>query len=242
MFWGIGAGMYLLRMGQRMHDFDPATGLYLGGRSGLILGMLAVAALVLSLLLSLRGGKDRPLFCEHFAVPERSTTVLVLAALLFVLGGAVMGKDALSETLRVAPMVTAALAVFSGVFLLSLTRQMRRGEARSIAATLPLMFFGAFRVLTLYLPSASDPVFERYWLPILAAAVSAYAFAQLAGFFRRETAVRTFRFVAGYAVILSLAACAELNAHSILFAASALLLSVFLALEGNTAEPEAAES
>lgn len=232
MLWGLGTGMFLLRLGQNMHDFDPATGLYLGGSSALIIGVLTVAALVLSLLLSLRGGKHRPLFCEHFAVPERSTTVLVLAALAFVLGGAIMGKNALTESLRVAPMVTAALAVFSGVFLLSLTRQMRRDEAYSLAATLPLMFFGAFWVLTLYLPSASDPVFERYWLPILAAAVSAYAFAQLAGFFRRETRVFTFRFVASYAVILSVAACAELNAHSILFAACALLLSAFLALEG----------
>ncbi|MBR3704154.1 MAG: hypothetical protein IKM11_01515, partial [Oscillospiraceae bacterium] len=72
--------------------------------------------------------------------------------------------------------------------------------------------------------------------PILAAAVSAYALAQLAGFFRAETRVRTFRFVASYAVTLCIAALAELNAHSILFAACALLLSVFLALEGKVGE------
>ena len=233
-FWGVGLAMFVLRLYDNANCFHPATGLYLGGTTGLMLGAVAIAALLLSLLLSLRGGKDRPLFSAHFATPERSTTALVLAALLFVLGGAVMGKNALSEPLRVAPLVTAAFAFFSGVFLLSLTRQMRRGEANSLTATLPLMFFGAFWVLTLYLPAASDPILARYWLPILAAAVNAYAFAQLAGFFRGETKVRTFRFVAGYAVALSVAACAELNAHSILFAACALLLSVFLALEGET--------
>ena len=240
-FWGVGLAMFVLHLYENAYCFDPSTRLYTGGATAIMLGARAAAALLLSLFFSLRGSKKRPPFSRHFATPERSTIALVITALMFVLGGAVLGKDALSETLRVAPMVTAALAFFSGVFLLSLTRQMRRNEAYSLTPTLPLMFFGAFWVLTLYLPAASDPVFERYWLSVLAAAVNAYAFAQLAGFFRRETKVRTFRFVAGYAVMLSVAACAELNVHSILFAACALLLSIFLALEGkavNTAQTE----
>ena len=243
MFWGLGAGMFLLRLGQNTHDFDPSTGLYLGGSSGLALGVLAVAALLLSLLLSLRAKKDRPLFADYFCAPEKSTTVLVAAAFLFAGGGMLTGLGAFSAELRVAPLITAVLAFISFVCVLLLTRRMRTERAVSVAPVLPLMFFAAFWVLTLYLPAANDPILARYWLPVLAAAVSAYAFAQLAGFFRKETKVRTFRFVAGYAVTLCIAAVAELNNHSLFFAACALLLSVFLALdEKKIIETESAES
>lgn len=240
-FWGVGLVMFALRLYQNTYCFDPATGLYLGGAAGIVLGVLTVAALPLSLLFSLRGGKGCPHFSDYFTVPQRSTTALVAAAFLFMMGGAAVGLGALSTPPRIAALVTAVLALISGAALLFLTRQMRRGETHSFTTTIPLMFFGAFWVLTLYLPAASDPVFARYYLPILAAAVSAYAFAQFAGFFRGETHVRTFRCVAAYAVTLSVASAAELNAHSILFAACALLLSTLLVLERdvvNTEQPE----
>ena len=233
-FWGVGLVMFALRLYQNAYCFDSATGLYLGGTAGVALGVLTAAALILALVFSLRGGKGSPRFADHFAVPERSTTALVAAAFLFIMGGVAVGMGALSNPLRIAALVTAALALLAGVSLLILTRRMRSGEAHSLTATLPLMFFGAFWVLTLYLPAASDPVLQRYYLPVLAAAVSAYAFAQFAGFFRGETRVRAFRCIAAYALTLSIAAAAELNAHSILFAACALLLSTLLALEVET--------
>ena len=56
------------------------------------------------------------------------------------------------------------------------------------------MFFGVFLVLTVYLPAANDPVLPRYYLQILAAAIAAYAFSQLAGFLRRRAAPGPSRF------------------------------------------------
>lgn len=242
-FWGLGLVMFALRLYQNTYRFSPSTGIYLGGTAGTVLAVLVAVSLVLAYLLSRRAGKDRPGFVDHFCAPTQSTTVLVAAAFLFAAGGALTGLDALSADFRIAPLITALFALISFVSTLMLTRQMRTERAFSVAPVLPLMFFAAFWVLTLYLPAANDPILARYYLPILAAAVSAYAFAQLAGFFRKETRVRTFRFVAGYAVTLCIAAVAELNPHSLLFAACALLLSVFLALdEKKINEIESAES
>ncbi|MBR3704319.1 MAG: hypothetical protein IKM11_02380 [Oscillospiraceae bacterium] len=231
-FWGMGVGMCILRFMQLTTEFDPSTLLYTRGVAGTALAVLVVVSLVIAFVLSRSGGKDRPLFAECFASPDRSTTALVVAAFLFAAGGVLIGMDSLGADMRIAGLVTAAFALLSCLSLLVLTRKMRGEGARSVVMTLPFLFFAAFWVLTLYLPAASDPVLARYYLPILAASVSAYALAQLAGFFRKETSVRTFRFVASYAVTLCIASIAELNAHSVLFAASALMLSVFLALEG----------
>ncbi len=229
--WGLGVGMFLLRFSQNRFAFDPETGLYTRGTVGIALGILVAVSLVLSLLFSWSGGKERPSFSEHFSTPDRSTLLLVLSAFLFVGGGVLVGMDALSAELRVAPLVTAALAVLNGIAVLLLTRQLRNGGTHSVLVTLPHLFFVAFWTLTLYLPAASDPILARYYLPILAAAVSAYAIAQFSGFFRTETRVRMFRFTASYAVILCITAIAEWNGHSVLFLACALFLSVFLGLE-----------
>lgn len=241
-FWGVGLVMFALRLYQNTYCFDPETGLYLGGAAGTALAILVGVSLVLAFALSLRALKARPLFADYFCTPAKSTTALVAAAFLFAAGGVLTGLGALSADLRVAPLITALLAFISFVSTLLLTRQMRTERAFSVVPALPLMFFAAFWVLTLYLPAANDPILARYYLPVLAAAVSAYAFAQLSGFFRKETRVRTFRFVAGYAVTLCIAAIAELNNHSFLFAACALLLSVFLALEKIPVKNESAES
>ena len=234
-FWGMGIGMFLLRLSQNASCFDPVTGLYTRGAAGIALAALIIVALALSFLFSRFDSKERPLFAEHFSAPERATTTLVVAAFLFALGGVLLGKDALASEMRIAALVAAAFAVLSCVSLLVLTRQMRsENGARSVLPTLSPMFFAAFWVLTLYLPAASDPILARYYLPVLSAAVSAYALAQFAGFFRKETRVRTFRFIVSFAITLCIASAAELNAHSILFAACALMLSVFMALEGKT--------
>ena len=232
--WGLGVGMFLLRFSQNRFAFDPETGLYTRGTAGIALGVLVAVSLVLSLLFSWSGGKERPPFSEHFSSPDRTTLLLVLSAFLFAGGGVLVGMDALAAELRVAPLVTAALAILTCIAVLLLTRQLRNGGTQSILVTLPLLFFVAFWTLTLYLPAASDPVLARYYLPVLAAAVSAYAIAQFSGFFRNETRIRRFSFTASDAVILCIASVAECNGHSPLFLACALFLSVFLGLENST--------
>lgn len=237
--WGLGLAMFLMRLYQNTYDFEPTSGLHFRSVVGIALVVLVAAAGVLAFVQTRGESRERPRFADHFSSPKGSTILFVSAALLFAAGGAALSVHAISTGAGIAPLVTALFAIASFLGFLILIKLLRNGEASSVGPALPVMFFSAFWVLTLYLPSANDPILARYYLPILAAAVSAYAFAQLAGFFRGETRVRTFRFVAKYAVILDIAAIAELNQHSLLFAACAVMLSGFLMLPEKT--PEAAD-
>ena len=108
-----------------------------------------------------------------------------------------------------------------------------------MAPLLPALFFGVFLVLAIYLPAASDPVLARYYLQMLAAAMVAFAFAQLSGFLQNESCRRRFPPVADLAVMLSIAAMADGGvALTLLFCGCAVILSVFLWLQ-SCAEPKA---
>ena len=156
----------------------------------------------------------------------------MLGSFLYMGGGVWLGIKTVTEQAGIASLVTAALAVVAGCGFLVLTRQMGNGEADSVTPLLPGLFFSAFWMLSLYLPTGSDPVLARYWLPILAAAMQAYALAQLSGFFRKETRPRSFGFTAQVAVMLCIAAMAEPNLRfTPLFLGSAVVMSAFFALE-----------
>lgn len=227
----MGLAMFALRLYQNTYDFEPTTGLHFLSVAGVALVVLIALSGILAFFFTRSESRESPRFADHFPVPDRSTIVFVSASLLFAAGGAMLGVHALSTGAGIAPLVTAVFAFASFLAFLILTKQMRGGIALSVGPTLPILFFCAFWVLTLYLPSANDPILARYYLPILAAALSAFAFAQLSGFFRGETRVRTFSFIAGYAVMINIAAIAELNHHSLLFAACAVMLSAFLMLQ-----------
>lgn len=234
---GLGFVMFALRIYQNAYDFDPSSGLHFRSVVGIALVALIIGSLVLVFLKTRSESTERPHFSDHFAVPERSTIIFVSASLLFAAGGVLLGVHALSHSAGIAPLVTVFFALASFLGFLLLVKLMRVRGANSVAPVLPSLFFGAFWVLTLYLPAANDPILARYYLQILAAAVSAYAFAQLAGFFRCETRVRNFNCIAEYAVMLDIAAIADLNQHSALFAACAVMLSGFLMLQEK--KPEA---
>ena len=132
------------------------------------------------------------------------------------------------------------MGAVSGGGILFLVRTMRSGGQLSVAPLLPAMFFGVFLVLAVYLPAADDPVLARYYLPVLASAMAAYAFSLLAGFLRGESSPRGFTPVADLAVMLCIAAMADGGiALAILFGGCALVLSVFLLLQRETAEAAA---
>lgn len=236
----MGLAMFVLRLYQNTYDFEPTTGLHFLSVAGVTLVMLIALSGILAFVSTRGESRERPRFADHFPVPDRSTIVFVSASLLFAAGGVMVGVHAVSTGAGIAPLVTAAFALASFLGFLLLTKQMRGSAALSVGPALPVLFFSAFWVLTLYLPSANDPILARYYLPILAAALSAFAFAQLAGFFRCETKVRTFSFIAEYAVMLNLAAIAELNQHSLLFAACAVMLTAFLMLQEKA--PDAVEA
>ena len=140
-----------------------------------------------------------------------------------------------------AAIAAGVLAVISGGALLYLARAMRTGAAVTVAPVLPAMFFGVFLVLAVYLPAADDPVLARYYLPVLASAMVAYAFSLLAGFLRGESSPRSFTPVANLAVIASVAAMADGGIpQKLLFGGCAVILSVFLLLQRQVLPAEAA--
>ena len=104
------------------------------------------------------------------------------------------------------------------------------------------MFFAVFLVLAIYLPEESNPVLARFYVPVLAAALVAYAFSQLAGFLRRESTPRAFVRTADLAVLLCVTALADAldrPGRLLLFGGCALLLTVFLLLRRDGAPAEA---
>lgn len=234
--WGMGLAMFALRLYQNKYDFDPSTGLHFLSVVGIALVVLIIASAALAFIANRKESRKRPRFSDHFAAPNRSTIVLVSAGFLFAAGGVMLGVNSISTEGGIAPLVAAVFALASFMGFLILIKQLRSESAFSVGPMLPVLFFSAFWVLTLYLPAANDPILARYFLPILAASLSACAFAQLAGFFLRETRVRTFCIVADFAVALNIAAIADLNHHSLLFAASAVMLSAFLMLQGKNVE------
>lgn len=237
--WGIGAALFALRLYQNAKDFDSETGLHTLSPAGIAIIAIVAGAIAAAFIFSRRESKTKPHFSEHFSAPERSTMVMIVGSFLLAAGGGLLVMNAFradvfsggAAAADVASLVVGALVIVSFFFFLLLTRQMRRGEEVSLILLLPPMFFAAFWVLSLYLPAANDPVLARYCLPIIAAAAAAYAFAQLAGFFRCETRVRNFSFIAECAVILCVGAAAELNVHSLLYAGCALILTVFFVLQ-----------
>ena len=238
--WGIGLLMFVLRLIQNLKDFDSETGLHTLSAAGIALYALIAVSGVAMFILSRQESGEKRTFASQFSAPDRLMIPMVVGSFLMAAGGALTliaayhTRDVITGGLlgglRAADITVTVLAIASCIGFIALTGKMRHDEADSVVPVLPAMFFGAFWVLSLYLPAAEDPVFARYYLPILAAAMTAYAFAELGGFFRGESKVRNFRFVAGFAVALCMAAVAELNAGSLLFAGCGVILSVLLLL------------
>lgn len=240
--WGAGAVLFCLRLVQNRTGFDPETGLALPSAAGTALAAALVLLAVLELILVRRQSRERVSFTSHFSLPgRRSLTVLAVGCMLLAAGGCLLALDGFTSG-GVAAIVTGLLALASAGGLLVLTKRFRAGEVPGVAPVLPAMFFGVFLVLTVYLPAANDPVLPRYYLQILAAAIAAYAFSQLAGFLRRESRPRTFTVLADLAVMLCLAAMADGGrAVVLLFGGCAALLTVFRLLQRAWDLPEAEE-
>ena len=133
------------------------------------------------------------------------------------------------------------IAAAAGILVFA--RQTRNGEGR-VLPLLPAMVFAVLFLLLVYLPQESNPVLGRYYLPVLAAALVACAFYQLAGFSCREASMRWFVLFGDLAVPLSLAALADSAGdwgQMLSYAGCAMVLTVFLVLRRPEPLPEAAE-
>lgn len=230
--WAIGLAMFALRFVETRTGFDSVTGLAVPTVVRPMLIGAVILAVVYAVVPVRSYSGECPAFDEYFTVPDRWKNLLVLGGFLYMAGGAWLGYQTVMEKAGIAPLITAALAMVTGGGFLVLTKRMGDGEADSVVSLLPGLFFSAFWALSLYLSTGGDPVLARYWLPILAAALQAYAIAELSGFFRRESKPRSFSFTARAAVMLCIAALAEPSLTSApLFLGSAMVMSAFLALE-----------
>lgn len=238
--WLQGLLLFALRLAQNRTGFDPETGLSLPSVPGMVLAVALVACAVAELALSFRRSGERADFASQFTPPGREMPVLVAGCFLLAAGGVLLLLGALPQR-GIAAMTAGLLAVAAGAGLLLLLRQVRADGDASVFYALPSMFFAVFLVLAVYLPEESNPVLARFYVPVLAAAMVAYAFSQLAGFFRRESTPRAFVRAADLAVLLCLAALADAlgrPGYLLLFGGCALLLTTFLLLcrDGTPAE------
>lgn len=235
--WFEGLLLFALRLTQNLTGFDPDTGLSLPSLAGVILVVLLAADVLYELLECRRLDKTRAGFSQRFAAPQKEVPFLAVGCFLLIAGGGLTALSGAGGASGVAALAAGVMAIVSGGGILFLVRSMRSGGAVSVAPVLPAMFFGVFLVLAIYLPAADDPVLARYYLPVLAAAMVAYAFSLLAGFLRGESSPRSFTPVADLAVILSVAALADGDiSQKLLFAGCAVILSVFLLLQRQSLE------
>ena len=233
--WCAGIILLLLRLTQNRSGFDPATGLSIhslpGAAALVILGLCAAAELALSF----RNHGEKSEFRAQFAPPEKELLAAVLGSLLLAAGGILLALQGF-QTGDIAAGAAGVLAVAAGAGVLLLNRGARAGGELSVLLLIPAMLFAVFYVLAVYLPAEDDPVFMRYYLPVLTAAMVAYAFSELAGFLRKESSPRGFLFAGDLTVVLCLMAIADGTlAQALLLAGCALILSVYLLLCRNEA-------
>ena len=239
--WVQGLLLFALRLAQNRTGFDPETGLSLPSMPGTVLAIALVVCAVAELALSFRQSGERADFASQFTPPGREMPVLVAGCFLLAVGGVLLLLGALPQR-GIAAMTAGLLAVAAGAGLLLLLRQVRANGDASVFYALPAMFFAVFLVLAIYLPEESNPVLARFYVPVLAAALVAYAFSQLAGFLCRESTPRAFVRTADLAGLLGLTALADAldrPGRLLLFGGCALLLTVFLLLRRDGAPAQA---
>ena len=237
--WVQGLLLFCLRFAQNRTGFDPSTGLSTPNAPGIVLAACLIFCAAAEAVFCLRLPGEKTAFFNQFAPPEGETPVLAGGCLLLMAGGGLLAVPALTSR-DIFGAAAGLLAMLSGAGFLLLAKKLRAGEAVTVAPVLPSLFFSVFFVLTVYLPAGSDPVLARYYIPVLASAMAAYALSQLAGFLKKEGRARAFVFTADLAVPLCLTALADGGGvgRALLFAGCAAVLSVFLILRRDTALPE----
>lgn len=241
--WVQGVLLFCLRLAQNRTGFDPETGLSVPSVPGtVLLACLAFCAAV-EAVFYLRLPKEKASFSCQFAPPEGETPVLAAGCVLLLAGGLLLAVAGVTAR-NVVDAAAGLLAFAAGWGFQMLAKKVRAGEAVTAAPALPSLFFAVLFVLSIYLPAGSDPVLARFYIPVLASAMTAYAFSQLAGFLAREGHARAFVFTADLAVLLCLTALADGGGpgRCLLFAGCAVVLSVFLVLRRDAALPEPEEA
>lgn len=236
--WCAGIVLLLLRLSQNRGGFDPVTGLSVPSLPGVLALVILALCAAGEAALSLRNHKEKSAFTDQFAPPDRELLAAVPGSLLLAAGGIVLALQGF-QTGDIAAGAAGLLAMAAGAGVLVLNRRARSGGTLSVLLLIPAMLFAVFYVLAVYLPVEDDPVFMRYYLPVLTSAMIAYTFSELAGFLRRESSPRGFIFAGDLSVVLCVMSLADGSlARVLLLAGCALVISVYLLLCRNEAAAE----
>lgn len=242
--WVQGLLLLALRWAQLKGGFDPETGLARQSAPGIALVVIILLLAAAEAALCVRLPKGKGSYPCRFRPPESPDLPLLAAgSLLLGTGGVLLAFPGLREGgLSTLAIATAAAGVAAAGGILLFAKQTRSGEGR-VLPLLPSMLFSVLFLLLVYLPQESNPVLARYYLPVLAAALIACAFYQLAGFSCREASMRWFVFFGDLAVPVSLAALADSSENwgqMLAFAGCAMALTIFLLLRRAEPLPEPA--
>ncbi len=243
--WVEGLLLLALRWAQLKSGFDPETGLSLRSVPGLVLAAVLILLIIGEAALCFRMRRGKYSYDGAFRPMEKQDLPMLAAGILLLAGGSLLlGAAGLAGGGMSALAIAAAvMGVLAAGGLLLFVKQVRSGEGR-VLPLLPAMVFSVLFLLLVYLPEESNPVLARYYLPVLAAAVLACAFYQLAGFACREASLRWFLFFGDLAVPFSLAALADSSGNwgkTLACGGCAMVLTVFLVLRRAEPQPEPAE-
>lgn len=226
-----------LRAAQVRTAFDPATGLALPSVPGTVLLACMAFLLIAEPLLQRRASRAHVRLAAALApVGRGALTALVCGAMVLIAAGGFWAASGLLQGGRsaIVQALAGALGAASGCGLLLMIRALRQGDGQpvNVAPLLPFLFFTVFLVLAVYLPSAVDPVLERYWLQVLAAALAAFGFSRLTGLVQGEATPRGLLTVGNWAVAVCLAMLGDGAPLALrgLYLACALILAAFTAL------------
>lgn len=234
--WVQGLLLLALRWAELKNGFDPDTGLSLRSVPGMVLAaaILFCAAAEIFICIKLPGGKRTYLNCLE-PLEQNQLPPLAAGSLLLCVGAILLPGW---STLAIA---AAAAGAATAVGLILFAKLLRSGEPPRVFCLLPVMVFSVLFVLVVYLPEEANPVLARYYLTVLASAMAACAFYQLAGLTCREGKLRWFVFFGDLAVPLCLAAmadCAGSLGRMLVYFGFALVLTVFLLTRREEVLPE----
>lgn len=230
--FSLAAGLILLvlRLLQNASGFDPETALALPSLPGTLLIILLPVLLAAQLFLQRGVSREKVAFDCAFSPSAALKMPMVLGSMLLAAGGALLAVTSVTQNAGTVNIVCGVLGVAAGFGMILFAVQFFSGSDLTVTPVLPLMLFGVFLVLTVYLPTAEDPVLVRYYIPILASAAAACAFSQLAGFLQLESRPRSFAVTGNLAAALCIAALADDTGMPlrIFFVGCAVILIVFL--------------
>jgi len=243
--WLEGVILFVLRVVQLRTGFDSETGLAQPSLAGRVLWIAVLVCLAVEAVLSFRrpGDGKRSYACCFHTLDGPAPGILAAGSILLMAGGALLLAGALPPQGSVAVTTAAAgvLGVAGGAGLLLLGRELRGSGAPTVFPLLAAMFFSVLFLLSVYFPEESDPVLDRYYLPVLGAAMAAYFLYQFSGFFRGEGSLRWFCLIGNFAVVTCAASAADClgnPARLLVFLGFAVTATVFLFLLRKEPLPE----